>query len=41
MMVDGEIKALDAPINLKQQFNAASMDDVFYELARGAQRKAD
>lgn len=41
MMVDGEVKALDTPFNLKQQFSAASMDDVFYELARGAQRKAD
>ncbi|MEM9982640.1 MAG: ABC transporter ATP-binding protein [Bacteroidota bacterium] len=38
MMVDGKIKALDAPITLKQQFNTTSMDDVFFELARGAQR---
>lgn len=41
MMVDGVIKALDTPTNLKKQFNAASMDEVFYELARGAKRKAD
>lgn len=41
MMVDGEIKALDTPSNLKNQFHASSMDDVFYELARGAKRKAD
>lgn len=41
MMVDGVIKALDTPSNLKQQFNASSMDDVFFELARGAKRKAD
>lgn len=41
MMVDGVIKALDTPANLKQQFNATSMDDVFFELARGAKRKAD
>ena len=41
MMVDGVIKALDTPANLKQQFNAYSMDDVFFELARGAKRKAD
>jgi ABC-2 type transport system ATP-binding protein len=41
MMVDGVIKALDTPVNLKKQFNAASMDDVFFELARGAKRKAD
>lgn len=38
MMVDGVIKALDTPANLKQQYSAASMDDVFYELARGAKR---
>jgi ABC-2 type transport system ATP-binding protein len=41
MMVDGVIKALDTPANLKKQFHAASMDDVFFELARGAKRKAD
>lgn len=41
MMVDGVIKALDTPPNLKKQFGAASMDEVFFELARGAQRKAD
>ena len=41
MMVDGVMKALDTPTNLKLQFNSSSMDEVFYELARGAQRKAD
>ncbi|HTE09696.1 MAG TPA: ABC transporter ATP-binding protein [Chitinophagaceae bacterium] len=41
MMVDGVIKALDTPANLKQQFAATSMDEVFFELARGAKRKAD
>jgi len=41
MMVDGVIKALDTPTKLKQQFYAATMDEVFYELARGAKRKAD
>ena len=41
MMVDGAIKALDSPANLKEQYRAASMDEVFYEMARGAQRKAD
>lgn len=41
MMVDGEIKALDSPIKLKQKYSAESMDEVFYELARGAKRKAD
>lgn len=38
LMVDGRIKALDTPRNLKEQYNASSMDDVFYELARGAKR---
>ena len=38
IMVDGKIKALDTPQNLKKQFNANSMDEVFYELARGAKR---
>lgn len=41
MMVDGAIEALDTPAQLKKQYSAASMDEVFYELARGAQRKAD
>ncbi len=41
MMVDGAIKALDTPANLKKQFNAATMDEVFFELARGAKRKSD
>lgn len=38
MMVDGSIKALDSPANLKKQFSASSMDEVFFELARGAKR---
>jgi len=38
IMVDGKIAALDTPANLKQQFKAASMDEVFYRLARNAQR---
>jgi len=41
MMVDGAIKALDTPANLKKRFNAATMDEVFFELARGAKRKSD
>jgi ABC-2 type transport system ATP-binding protein len=41
MMVDGIIKALDTPTKLKQQFSATTMDEVFFELARGAKRKAD
>ncbi|POY35373.1 ABC transporter [Solitalea longa] len=38
IMVDGSIEALDTPPKLKQQFSANSMDEVFYELARGAKR---
>lgn len=38
IMVDGKIEALDSPQNLKKQFNTHSMDEVFYELARGAKR---
>lgn len=34
IMVDGEIKALDTPQALKAQYQAASMDDVFLQLAR-------
>ncbi|MEO6131595.1 MAG: ABC transporter ATP-binding protein [Saprospiraceae bacterium] len=41
MMVDGKIKALDSPSKLKKTYNANSMDEVFYELARGAKRVAD
>jgi ABC-2 type transport system ATP-binding protein len=37
-MVDGRIDALDSPHQLKQKFNAATMDEVFYQLARGAKR---
>jgi len=38
MMVDGKIEALDSPANLKEKYQAASMDEVFYQLARGAKR---
>jgi ABC-2 type transport system ATP-binding protein len=38
IMVDGKIAALDTPSNLKKDFNAENMDDVFYEIARGAKR---
>jgi ABC-2 type transport system ATP-binding protein len=41
IMVDGGIQALDTPTNLKKQFNASSMDEVFYQLARGAKRSGD
>ncbi len=38
MMVDGDIAALDTPAALKQKYNAGNMDEVFFELARGAKR---
>jgi ABC-2 type transport system ATP-binding protein len=41
IMVDGKIEALDTPSNLKRQFDATSMDDVFFQLARGAKRTGD
>ena len=41
IMVDGDIRALDTPANLKKQYDAESMNEVFYGLAREAKRKAD
>ena len=41
IMVDGVIAALESPSSLKQRFGGASMEDVFYELARNAKRKGD
>jgi len=41
IMVDGRIEALDSPKNLKQQYNAVSMDEVFHQLARKAVRKSE
>jgi len=38
IMVDGRIEALDTPAGLKKKFSANTMDEVFYELARGAKR---
>jgi ABC-2 type transport system ATP-binding protein len=38
IMVDGRIDALDSPNNLKRQFNAQNMDEVFHKLAREAKR---
>lgn len=38
IMVDGRIDALDTPVALKQNFHAASMDEVFLQLARKATR---
>lgn len=41
IMVDGQIKALDTPENLKKQYNTDSMEGVFEQLARKATRKSD
>jgi len=38
IMVDGEIRALDTPANLKKQFHASNIEEVFFQLARGATR---
>lgn len=38
IMVDGKIEALDTPEALRQQYNADSMNQVFLQLARKAQR---
>ena len=41
IMVDGRIEALDSPRELKKRMEARSMDEVFRQLARKAQRSAD
>ena len=38
IMVDGKIEALDSPKNLRYQFQASTMDEVFRRLARKATR---
>ena len=35
IMVNGKIEALDSPKNLKEQYGAETMNDVFLKLARG------
>ncbi|GLU52930.1 ABC transporter ATP-binding protein [Dyadobacter frigoris] len=41
VMVDGKLEALDSPANLKKEFGVNSMDEVFYQLARGAKRSGE
>ena len=41
IMVDGRIAALGTPTELKKQFAAESMNEVFLQLARQATRQAD
>ena len=38
IMVDGKIEALDSPKNLKAEYNAKDMYDVFFQIARKATR---
>lgn len=38
IMVDGQIKAMNTPHNLKEYYKVDSMNDVFYALARQAKR---
>lgn len=38
MMVDGKIAALGSPSDLKDNFGAGNMDEVFRQIARGAKR---
>ena len=38
IMVDGKIEALDTPAELKRIYSAATMDNVFLQLARKATR---
>jgi ABC-2 type transport system ATP-binding protein len=39
IMVDGEIRALMSPGDMKRRFNARSMEEVFFALARQAERR--
>ncbi|ROL59094.1 ABC transporter ATP-binding protein [Bacteroidetes/Chlorobi group bacterium ChocPot_Mid] len=41
IMVDGRIEAMDSPRNLKNKFEAESMDEVFHKLARKSTRTGD
>lgn len=41
IMVDGQIRALDNPSDMKKQFNVGSMDEVFQALARQAKRSGE
>ncbi len=41
IMVDGKIEALDKPLNLKRDFEVGTMDEVFFKLARNANRSED
>ena len=38
IMVDGRIEALDSPAELKKKYQAANMEEVFFQIARKAKR---
>ena len=41
IMVDGQIKALDTPSQLKKEFGVSTMEAVFQQLARSAIRNSE
>jgi len=41
IMVDGQIRALNTPAQMKKEFNVETMDDVFQALARQAKRSGE
>lgn len=41
IMVDGQIRALDSPTEMKKEFKAQSMEEVFHALARQAKRSGE
>ena len=41
IMVDGKIEALDSPAELRKMYDAETIEDVFFKLARRAKRTAD
>ena len=41
ILVDGKVEALDTPAALKARYGAPTMNDVFFQLARGARRGAE
>jgi len=41
IMVDGKIRSLDTPENLRKTFHAKNIDEIFTDLARSAERSND
>lgn len=38
IMIDGKIKILDTPKNLKRTYNAKDIQEIFFQLAKEAKR---